>query len=687
VSHDVRSIVASLAPQSPRPRLDVAERVGDVVFPDPYRDLEDQDRSVAAWQQNQDRAARAHLAAIPERHRVERLVEREFGATQLELPLVAGGRWFTLQRRGLLDGDVIRVSPCPQTTGRVVVAAAEIGIRGRHTIEWQAPAPSGRLLAFGLSDRGDQHPTLRLVELPGGRLLDLQVPFASPCAWLPAGDAFYCSAGDTRASETPVKELLLVRVGGRAERVPMPAGISASEVRPSVSEDGRYLTISAGAMTPRVLYVQDRASGAWIPALPERPDVVFDGDFVGGRYFAVTTLGAPRGRLVAAAIDDLSAPERWSEVAAESDAVMRSVAPAGDRLLLFEYLSGKSRLRLLSLDGRQVTTVPLPGEGLVSRTGRDVQHVGADAPAAVTAREIVFRHAGVEQRPALLRFRYGAEAVELVRGTGQPTGLATSRGCARAPDGRPVEYELVQGTQGAAEPSPTLLVAYGGWNAIPPYTVGYLAMLAPFVRAGGRLTFAHVRGEGTFGADQWEAGRGRYKQRTVDDLVAVAEHLVSDGVTAHGQLGLFGASNGAVIAGAALTQRPELFRAVVALVPIFDLCRAIRERTMQTLSAEYGDPRVERDAMAIRQHSPYHNVVRGVPYPATLVVCGGRDALAAPWHGRKMVAALQEANTGPHPVLLRVHDDYGHDTTAQASPAWIVAEWLAFLMHELGVLR
>ena len=230
-----------------------------------------------------------------------------------------------------------------------------------------------------------------------------------------------------------------------------------------------------------------------------------------------------------------------------------------------------------------------------------------------------------------------------------------------------------------SQPRPTLVHAYGGFNmSLMP---AYLGHVEPFLDAGGVYVLAHLRGGGEYGIDWWMQGRMAAKQNVFDDLFAVCEQLIGDGVTRPDRLAFHGSSNGGLVAGAAMTQRPDLFRAVVAQVPLLDLLRA----APFALVMEFGNPQNPADARVLAGYSPCHNV-REASYPAVLLDAGENDPRCPPWHARKMAARLQAANLSDRPILLRVWTDSGHvgagNRTTQTDQS---TDWLAFVMQELGM--
>jgi protease II len=258
-------------------------------------------------------------------------------------------------------------------------------------------------------------------------------------------------------------------------------------------------------------------------------------------------------------------------------------------------------------------------------------------------------------------------------------GLSIKRMWATSKDGTRVPADVVhRGPLDMSRPHPTLVHAYGGFNmALMP---AYLGHLERFVAAGGVYVTAHLRGGGEYGTEWWRQGRMAAKQNVFDDLFAVCEQLIGDGITRPDLLAFQGGSNGGLVAGVAITQRPDLFRAVVAQVPLLDLLRAGRF----ALVMEFGDPQNPANAQVLAAYSPYHNV-REASYPAVLLDAGENDPRRPAWHSRKMAARLQAANLSEHPILLRVWKDSGHVGGNKSTLIDQSADWLAFVMQELGM--
>jgi prolyl oligopeptidase len=614
-------------------------------------------------------------------------LEAHIEACKCAVPFAAGASWLRVERDPLAATAIVYLADSPGAKGRAILDARELVAGPNATIDWMTPSPDLRWIAVGASARGDEQTALHFVELETGRVARRAIPHvAGAAAVWPVGSAgVYCLAGPGDEHRTLHKDLVYVEPGERPRIVAVPDRHAASRRTLQLSNDGRYVGIVGTPVAPRLLCVLDRASGEWLDGPGVRNGETFSGLFLDGRYVAVTTVGAARGRLVDVPIERLSGRCSWRELVPEGTDVLRAVARAGDHLVLCSFLDGAARLRLVSADGDALQEVPLPQTGLVSADPRARGQYGTVPTVHGDPAGVTFSFSTVARSPVLMRFELKTGRT---RALGKPAivldGIRVDSASCPSSDGWRVRYDHVSQGDPSSEPRPTLLVAYGGWNAMSTAR-GYLGLLAPFVQAGGSLVFAHLRGDATFGGQAWHAGRRDRKQLTFDDLFSVAEALLAGGVTDRAHLGIFGVSNGGLLVGAAITQRPELFAVAVALVPLLDMGRFVRERFGEYISWEYGDPRLPAEAAWLRAYSPYHNVRPGQRYPATLIVCGGSDARVHPWHGRKMIAALRSATSEGEPVHLRVHDDHGHLTLFDLAPPSITAEWLGFLMERLGV--
>jgi prolyl oligopeptidase len=437
-----------------------------------------------------------------------------------------------------------------------------------------------------------------------------------------------------------------------------------------------------GAQTTVPTAVRRHGGETWDPVL-----VGFAGTFVGSvdgtDYVCVTTDRADRGRVVRIPLATARDRDTWTQLVAEGDAVIRGVTVVGRWLATFEILDAAHRVRIFAADGTPDHTVELP-----EATGLDPvfgfgQANGEPrlAPAGDDAFDMIVT--GFDRPPVSVRYHIPTRTLTaLTPETGRRAGLRIERHRCASSDGSPVWYWQVSAT-GTSLPAAALAYAYGGFN-IATHTPAYPAPVMPFVRAGGMLLLPQIRGGGEQGLHHWQDATGAGRQLAYDDLYAVVRDAVARGAAAGDRIGLVGASNGGLTAAVALTQRPELWRAVVPAIPIADLLTLDRRPLGALLGSEYGDPRDPAVAAARAAVSPLHAIRAGVRYPAVLVDVGQNDTRCPAPDGYRLVAALAAAQADPaRPILLHERPLQGH-VTAEGD-VWPV--WLAFLMRELGLTR
>jgi prolyl oligopeptidase len=650
---------------------------------DPYHWLEDDSAEALAWQERRNAAAEERLRTWNGGLRLAAGVAAHRQVSLVFAPQRCGERWFQLagtetgQEPALYAGDRLgdhaNVVVDPNSWPGTAVS-----------LDWFSPSPQGAFVAFGLSERGSEQSVLHIRETASGRLLPERIPYTSfgVVAWLPDESGFFYNAGLGLDTEQPQKHLFFHRLGESAPSEPESAIVREDEefIFPQVSADGRWVVAVSSEVEPRPDAIREVAGdGSWGPFLVECP-----GTFAGfphdDSYVAVTTDGAPRGRVVSIPLASPRDRSTWRDLVGEGEGVLRGASLVGEHLAIVDLLETHSRIRIFSLEGRLEDEVPLPSEGTVGLSC-GLSHVMMEPMIVPDGDGLLFVFSGFARPPALYRYAIGDRRLETVTlPRPQLPGIVADLERCSARDGAEVTFWIVRRAD-AEQPAPTLFHGYGGWN-IAYGLPSYLGVLAPFVEVGGTLVLPHLRGGGEHGEEQWHEARFEHKQRTFDDLYDVAEAVVDRKISAGDRLALVGASNGGLLAGAALAQRPDLFRVVVPLVPLLDMLRFGRDPYAAEYAVEYGDPSDPAFAPTLRAYSPYHNIRDGVSYPATLVVCGDADIRCPPWHGRKLVARLEQASVSEGPIMLRVVKDAGHLTTVTRS----AHEWLGFVMAELGMM-
>jgi prolyl oligopeptidase len=687
-------------------RSDDADTLHGILVRDPYRWLEDPDSpETAAWSVAQDALLQAETGGLPGRERLVERVGQLLGAGTVGTPAWRGDRQFFMRRTAEQEHAVL-LTVDPDGTERVLVDPVAIDESGSTTLDAWQPSKEGHLLAYQLSVGGTEESVLHVIDVGTGAPVEGPIDRArySPVAWLPGGEAFYY-VRRVRAELVPADEaqyhrrVWLHRVGTDPETdvEVLGAGLDMTNYYGvTVSMDGRWLIVGASAGTaPRNdLWLADLSDGRLdAPTLRVVQEGVDASTslHVGrdGRVYVFTDRDAPRGRLAVTTPDDPSYPT-WTDLVPEDDeAVLEGwvildgagpdgVPPADGGTLLCawtRHAMGEITTHSL-LTGQRTGAVPLPGLGSVTGI--------AERPEG--GHEAWFGYTD-HVTPASV-FRFDAH-------TGETTQWATAPGTVEVPEvhARQVEFTSADGTtvrmlviSPAKEPDrprPTVLYGYGGFSI--PMTPGYSAGLLAWVEAGGVYAIAQLRG-GSEEGEQWHRdGMRDKKQNVFDDFHAAAERLVADGWTTSAQLTISGGSNGGLLVGAALVQRPDLYAAVVCSAPLLDMVRYEQFGLGATWSDEFGSAAVAEELQWLLSYSPYHLVREGVDYPAVLFTVFDGDSRVDPMHARKMCAALQHATGGTRPVLLRRERDVGHGARALSRSVALTADTLSFAAWRTGL--
>ncbi|GAT72322.1 prolyl oligopeptidase [Microbacterium sp. HM58-2] len=671
----------------PSRTVDVIEDVAGIPVPDPYRWLEDDaSAEVRDWQRAQAALASATVAAAGATEAALTLIEAHEAGARPELPRHGGGRWFRV------DDDAIVVSAEPYGPGTPLVALSAFDEPGHAAVlSWLAPSPDGEVLALGVCTDGSEHNTIRLIDVSSGALRAdappevLHSAWGGGVSWFPDASGFLFLALDGAASDfrQVVYRHLLGEGGPSAvEEIPVPAG-SLEYTRVQFSADGRWAVASHRVGRPIPVAVRDlRAGTPWRPFVTDCAGMIA-GHVVGDDYVAVTDHGAARGRVVAIALDEPHPEDdrTWRLLVPEGEDVLRALTPAGEHLYLTAFRDTAARVRVLRRDGSDAGSVALPGAGALG--GAFFPLTGLDPDDGSGG--FLFTFSTLTTSWGAYRHRPGGETEELLAPRVRLDAAVEYRR-AIAADGTPIPYHVVRPAGAARGPGPALISAYGAAGV--PTLPRYQPDLAAFVAAGGTLVQAYLRGGGEFGRD-WFLGADRERRRVRDgDLVAVAEDLIARSITAPQLLALTGGSDGGLMCGVAVTEHPQLWRAVLPRAPLLDLIGGIRVPYLEfVIRKAWGDPDDPDDVRRLLRSSPYELVAAG-EFPLVYVQAGDTDPRCPPAQARKFVARMQAAQRGDQPILLHVFENAGHG--AGTSPAVLRAqdaEWLSCLMGALGLGR
>lgn len=650
-------------------------------------DLQTDNGASLQWQAEQNSATVAYIASLSGFESLhERVLVRSLDATCGPVRRL-GGLWFQLRRDDCASElPCLTVRPELGAPPRVLLDPNEIAAKRGVPVDlqWAEPSPDGQLVAFAVTEAGNEVAEVQLLDVQTGTVLPDVVPWSVnfPVSWLPDSSGFWCAGREVvdGVFTMPIYRYVL---GQPAPVAPLEVPSGLLFPRPSVSRDGRYVAIETGNSEARIDYVV--TEGGAVQPLLLGVEGSFGGHFVGDDLIAVTDNGAPRARLVRIPIATAQDPSTWTELVAESTDVLRGFDVIDDRMVLVLLRDGAARVEVRELDGQLLHELPLPGQGGVGTVAAGVAHLSM--PMFQTGDgEISFIYSDFATAPTV--YRYVVED-DLLAVVDPPLtvleGLMVTVVQAVAPDGTHVPAHVVHRADlDLTEPHPTLITGYGGFAlAMLP---SYLSSMAPWVEAGGIYVLSHLRGGSEFGTQWWRDGSRQYKQHTFDDLFAVAERLIELGWTTPQQLSMYGNSNGGLLAGAAVAQRPDLWAAVVPDVPLLDMENMHLDPLLYAIGkGEYGDALVPEEAEWLRRHSPLQHI-RPATYPATLVIAGNNDPRCPAWHSRVFVDRLQAAQQGGASILLRVHEDQGHGTGGAHASARRTAEWLAFCAARTGLV-
>ncbi len=675
---DKLGITALSALRYPATRRDsLIERQFGEDLADPYRWLEADVRTspeVAAWVAKQNAASTAYLAQLPGRDALRDKIRSLFAYERFSLPRKAGGRYFYTRNSGLQNQAVLQVREGLGGEGRVLVDPNQWeendDKEGLRTLDAWVPSPGGSLLALTQQRDGSDWRTVRVVDVASGKLLEDRLEWANDTAIGWVGDAGFLyarypepPAGETYRAPVYDKAIWFHRIG-----TPQSADIMVFATpdhrdwnhRVSVSSDGHWAVIisSASTLPRRTVHLIPLARGRqqdWA-AIPLAPEMTDDWKFVegmGNRLWFITNAAAPHYRLVRVDLDR-KVPGRIAvnTILGERDDTLDAGRIVGNRLILSYLQHGASYAVVTDLKGRPKRAITVDAIGAASGFG------GRPGDP-----ETFYQFSSFNQPPAIFRLdtRTGAATPFAVpRLSFNPDDYIVEQRSFPSRDGTRVPMYVVRKRSLAMEghAAPTLLYGYGGFDVA--LTPGYSAVRMAWLESGGVFALANIRGGGEFGRAWYDAGRLGNKQNSFDDFIAAGEYLIKEGIAAKGGLAIQGGSNGGMLVAAVINQRPDLFAAANPDVGVMDMLRFDRFTSGRFWVDDYGSPSREADWRVLRAYSPYHNIASRGDYPAILVTTADTDDRVVPAHSFKYVAALQAADLGSRPHLLRVEAQAGH---------------------------
>ena len=689
---DTRHPLPAMPP--PTPKHDVTDTYFGTMVHDPYRWLEDADApAVKRWIAAQNAYTEKVMEGFPDAKAIARRVgELALTSTERRDPEIVGNTLFYLRQTPPQPQAVLVAQAWPQGEAKVLVDP-NAG-HGGVAITGYWPSPDGKFVAYGTAEGGNEETTIHFIELATGKTLPDTLPQAgggtTPQALVWDDDGEGVTYARLPLPGTVPEDQLQFdaalyhhRLGSDAKHDTLEFGKGLSKVAEYTllgSADGKHAAalVHYGDGAPDAVYLRN-GDGPWRLALGTKANVRAASSVNGGaswdgdRLLVIAYQGAPRGKLLA-----LDPGGRSTSLVPQGDWAMQAVAPIQDGFLITEVRGPDWRVRQYSGNGKFVRTIPLPKTGIGIGTIASV----ASSPHAL----ISYSGWTIPSRWADYDSTSGAtKTVFEVKPAADYSKVATYRLDATSKDGAkvPVTVIAMKGiTPNGARP--TILYGYGGFDISS--TPRFLGSNLAWLERGGVYAVANIRGGGEFGEGWHEAGMFGKKQNVFDDFHAVAQALVQHHWTDSAHLGILGGSNGGLLMGAALTQHPSEYRAVVSLVGIYDMLRVERWPNGQYNISEYGTVTRKPDFEWLRAYSPLQNVKQGTPYPAVLLITGVNDPRVAPWQSRKFAAALQAASSSRNPILLLTRMNEGHGVTASFSQrVGNAAAAMAFFAAELAL--
>jgi len=670
----------------------VEEQFGDRVA-DPYRWLENdvrEDPRVRAWVTAQNEVSSAYLAALPGRDAIRARMTQMYDYERFGLPEKAGDFYFYTRNDGLQNQAVLYVREGLNGAPRVLIDPNTWSQDGATALaEWD-PSEDGRHLLYSVQDGGTDWRTVRVLDVATGQPTSDEVRWVkfSNLDWAKDGSGFFYSRFPEPAAASQFQSLnenhvvYFHRLGTPQSEDRL---VYATADRPrlsnnaEVSEDGGWLIISSNEGTDaryEITLIDLRRPNAE----PRRLITGMENDWTylgnsGDTFYWSTNNGAPRQRIVAT---DISSPAlQIREIVPEDAATLQGASIVGRQLIARYLVDAKSEVRTFSLDGRRTGIIRLPGIGSTAgfrgdQSGSETFYSFAsfNSPGAVYRYDSATGESSVFAQPRLAFDPADYEVRQIFYnskdGTRVPMFLVHRRGL------------------DTSRPQPTLLYGYGGFNAaeLPRYQPKWMT----WVDMGGVLAVANLRGGGEYGEAWHDAGRRALKQNTFDDFIAAAEHLIRTRVTSREHLAIEGRSNGGLLIGAVLNQRPDLFAAALPTVGVMDMLRFDRFTAGRYWVDDYGYPNREADYRILRAYSPYHNIRPGTHYPPLLVTTADTDDRVVPSHSFKYIAAMQAADPNGAPHLIRIETRAGHSSGKPTDKQ--IAEYTdmyAFIAHHTGL--
>jgi prolyl oligopeptidase len=670
----------------------VTEDLHGTKIVDPYRWLEDgTSAETQKWVAEEMAYTRSVLDPLAGRDSIHTRLTELLGIGSIGVPRIAGKYYFHTRREGMQNQPVLYVREGVDGKDRVLVDVNQLAADGTVALDWFYPAEHGKYVAYGTSASGSEMSTLHIIESKTGNVLPdtIERMRAASIAWSLDNAGFYYTRypkkGDVaEGQEVYNRHVFYHLLGTDVATDPLIFGEGRDpQDWPTVSldNDGRLLLITVGqGWTKTELFLMDLKRGTPPTRITTGKNFLYSAKVYNGRIYIVTNEDAPRYRVFMAEAGNYERDD-WQEIIPQTGGVLKDAELWGGKIFTQYEQNATSQLKVFDLGGQLLSNLALPGIGSVfacqGKWDRDEVFYEFES---FTVPSSIYRY-DLERGTTTLWAKVDARAID-------PAAYDVQQEWYHSKDGTRVPMFVVS-KKGLKKDglNPTLLTGYGGFNV--SVTPEFDSDVYLWLERGGIYAVANLRGGSEFGEDWHRAGMLDKKQNVFDDMIAAAEYLIAEKYTSANHLAIQGASNGGLLMGAMITQRPELFRAVVCDVPLLDMLRYQQFQIARRWIPEYGSAENPDQFKWLYAYSPYHHVKAGVEYPAVLFMTADSDSRVDPMHARKMAALMQSSakNGGSRtrPILLRIESKAGHAGTPVAKQ---IEEWTdvyGFLFWQLGV--
>ncbi len=669
-------------------KTDVTDQYFGISVSDPYRWLED-DRApeVEAWVTAQNEVTFGYLNTIPFREALKSRMESLMDYPRYSAPFQEGEYYYFYKNSGLQNQSVLYRQKGLEGAAEVYIDPNTFSEDGTVKLSSLSFSEDQRYTAYSVSRSGSDWQDIFVLDNTTGKRLHDSLAWVkfSGADWY--GDGFFYSRYDAPASQDKAyseknlfHKVYYHTIGDPQEKDKLVYQDTTQILffSVSVSDDNKFLFLfSSGQGRGNTLAYKklEDESGAFRNLKPTMEDKFYPVDNKGDIVYIYTTMNAPNGKMIAVDLKN-PAPENWKDVIPESELPLKNIRSAGGKVFVTYMKDVTDRLFVYSFDGTKEREVTLPSLGSISGV------VGKPE-----AKEVFFTFTSFVFPPTILRYEINAESAKVFQESEtrfNPAEFETVQVFYPSKDSVMIPMFLVHKKGMKLEGnSPTLLYGYGGFNvSLSPW---FDPLRIAWLEQGGVFAVANLRGGGEYGEAWHTAGTKLNKQNVFNDYIAAAEWLISNRYTSSDRLAINGGSNGGLLVGAAMCQRPELFKVAIPEVGVMDMLRYHRFTIGWNWASDYGTSDDEENFKNLYAYSPLHNLKKGTAYPATLITTADHDDRVVPAHSFKFAAALQDAHTGSAPVMIRIDTKSGHGASSTKKRIESVSDVYSFIMHQIGM--